>query len=194
MALQSRKNLTQMLGVSQAVITMAVKRGHLVADKNGYFDDQNQLNSYFIQKKLKGSAPQSNDSDNEEIEPRRNEDIAQLAALKTKIWIKKTNEEYEIARLKKEKIQGSVVPVDIIKTLLIMFSESVKVAWVDASEDMLIQVSAAHKLSRGEHGKLKAKLVDVVNRAVDHSVDDAKKSLRRIQGEFSDIKGRGEHS
>ena len=189
MPLISKTELKKQLNVAHSYISMAIKRGNLIEVGNK-IDTDNPVNSYFIQKRLGKLAPEAS----EEGQIKAADKLTDLRVISEKIKIKKTNEEYELIKMKKEKLQGSVIPVDVIKSLIINVSESVKLAWTDAAEDMLLQLSARHKLSRSETAELKTMLVKVVNKAVDDSVEDSKKRLRRIQNEYSESKGKGERN
>lgn len=191
MALLKRTDLVKLLGISHATISMAVKRGHLI-EKNGKIDDRNQINALFISKNIRDDLEEEAEREATEQSGRDTNDLAYLSALKTKIWIKKTNEEYEIAKVKKEKLQGSVIPVELVQSIIVLVAESVKIAYMDANEEIFLKISAKHRLTRAEHGSLKSLQADVINKAVDAAAEEAKKSLRRLQSEFSDTRGKGE--
>jgi len=113
--------------------------------------------------------------------------------VKTKVSIKKLNEEYELAKIKKEKLQEKHIPIEIIKALLVAQSENLKIAWEYAAEDLIVRLSSRMQLTRVETAEIKSFLNDIINKATIKQADETKKSLRKLNKEFSESKGRGEH-
>lgn len=197
----SRKELCALLGITQAFISMAVQRGHLILS-NGLIDDQNPTNALYIEKKIGGGLPAPEykatpaPAKVDPLIPRTNGNTTEqfsLNIVKTKVSIKKLNEEYELAKIKKEKLQEKHIPIEIIKALLVAQSENLKIAWEYAAEDLIVRLSSRMQLTRVETAEIKSFLNDIINKATIKQADETKKSLRKLNKEFSESKGRGEH-
>lgn len=201
MALYTRANLCRLLNISQAVITMAVKRGHLVLT-DGKIDDALSPNDLFIAKKLskpdaaqtpqeditekKTLPPPDDDKEDFQMIARTNSnELVRLKTLKDKIWIKKTNEDYEIAKIKKEKMKGEVIPVELIKNLFQAHTQSIVSAQKDGIEDLLIQISAESRMKGDQLARLRGKMVAILNTGVEKSVNATKRNLKAIVSAYS---------
>jgi hypothetical protein len=197
----SRKELCALLNISQAFISMAVKRGQLILS-NGLIDDQDPRNALYIENKIGGALPSPEYKGTpaapkaDPLIPRTNGNTTEqfsLNIVKTKVSIKKLNEEYELAKIRKEKLQEKHIPIEIIKALLVAQSENLKIAWEYAAEDLIVRLSSRMQLTRVETAEIKSFLNDIINKATIKQADETKKSLRKLNKEFSESKGRGEH-
>lgn len=180
---------------------MAVKRGHLVLT-DGKIDDALSPNDLFIAKKLskpdaaqtpqeditekKTLPPPDDDKEDFQMIARTNSnELVRLKTLKDKIWIKKTNEDYEIAKIKKEKMKGEVIPVELIKNLFQAHTQSIVSAQKDGIEDLLIQISAESRMKGDQLARLRGKMVAILNTGVEKSVNATKRNLKAIVSAYS---------
>lgn len=203
MAIHTRKELCDSLQIKQGTISMAVKRGHLLLTKDGKVDDSIPENNLFINKYkakrgMAGEEPEQPQPAAPEPEQTTNQQIGgantltRLKVIKEQVGIKKANEEYELIKLKKEKLQKETISIDVIKALIVNVSESAKIAWKDASEAMVLRVSKQARLTRAQEGEIKAGIVAIVNAAVDKTHALTLKSLKRMQADFAQKRGKGE--
>lgn len=215
MALFKRADLVKKYGVSQAYLKSYIDRKQLKLNEQNLIDDGDPVNEAFIAKMeaLKAeknniasasqnqsmqlpvySSPQKKGKafDPETTEIDFHNDYV-MRKLEKYFKTSKVKEERDLARLKKEKIQGSTIPVDMIKALIVIQAESSRLAWTDATYGLITLFAAELKLTREQVARIKKELIPVINQAVDQAANLAKKELRRIQLESSETKGRGEH-
>lgn len=99
----------------------------------------------------------------------------------------KTFREYEnkkaatrLLELQEAKLRGELIATDQVKEMIQIFAESVKRAYADAGENMIIWIS--ERLGAQEHDKaaMRAKLLTGINTAVDNSVDAAQSKMEDL--------------
>lgn len=105
----------------------------------------------------------------------------------------KSEEELELLRLKRAKSIGDVVPTDVIKTLIVLFSENIKNQYIESAENFLVIISQGKEFSSAEVSKYRSQLVLLVNRAVDGAIDSTKRNLKNIIEASSQKRGVGQH-
>ena len=101
-------------------------------------------------------------------------------------------EETELLRMRKEKLRGELLPIDLVTPVFVLFSKAMQTAFSDELEDIVREVSHAAKMSKQQTADLRKRVVDVINSATDKGVGEAKKGVRRLTLEYSDTRGRGE--
>jgi hypothetical protein len=105
-----------------------------------------------------------------------------------------SKENLELIKLKKEKIQGVVIPTDQAKIVVIQLSKSFTVAFSNASDDILTQMSKKKGFSAEEVADLRGSFRKIINSAVNEAVDSAKKQIKNIVSEYSERRGVGERT
>lgn len=107
--------------------------------------------------------------------------------------IKKQRVELELAEIKKQKLQGQLLPVPIIKAAFTTHSQSITTEFKHYIDDVLLTVSKEFGINISRQAELKAFLIKGLNQAVDKSVDQSKRKIANIIAEFSESRGVGEH-
>ena len=105
-----------------------------------------------------------------------------------KINIKKAQEDFELAVIKKEKQLGQVIPTDLVFGVFARHFKSVTDSFYQASDNMLIELIPGRKELAGA----RAKLVDIINAAVDDARKNSKKEIKALLDEYSESRGKGE--
>lgn len=100
----------------------------------------------------------------------------------------------EITRAKLEKIRGESIPTDLVKGVMLVHSKSITVAFKNAAEDLLTNISKIKNLSIVEISDLRGALVKSINEAVMESIDISKLSIKNIISEYSQQRDVGERS
>lgn len=92
-----------------------------------------------------------------------------------------------------EKAQGESVPTAQVTMLILQLSEAIHGAWETAFEETLNEIAHKHQLTRLEITELKRAKVKISNSSREKAIKEAIKMLRRVQAEFAESKGVGEH-
>lgn len=221
MALHSRSDFAKICGLSAGNLSNYIKRGKVILSGE-YVDDKIEQNSSFLEKRLAAinqnseaggdkSTPNTKDTVSDKPKVERpyiptpnieepdlpNDDSLSFTALskrEKKVNIQKKEEEIKLLRLKEEKIRGHVVPIDIIKNLFRLHTQSIVTAQKDGIEDLIINFSGESRISSEQIARLRGKMVEILNNAVDKAVLSTKKNISSIMSEFIEKKEVGERS
>jgi len=199
----TREQLRKQLSCTDAVIRNHIKLGSLIEVDN-YIDTDHPINVKYISGRVErmqsgkrlGRKP-ARHSNVPEIE---HESFEQMAAKLgggfsselDELRAAKLVEETELLKMRKEKLQGELLPLDLIQPVFIMFAKMMQTAFSDESEDIIRDVSHSAKLNKAQMAELRKRLVDVVNTATNKGVVEAKKSIRKLTDEYAETRGKGE--
>ena len=206
MAKLIRKQLIEKLGCTDAVIRKQISLGALI-EVDGYVDTDHPINVKYIagriermQKGKRVGRKPSRHQHVPEIEDESFDDLVSKSSafsgtldLDT-LRAEKLVEETELLRMRKEKLQGELLPIDLVTPVFVMFSKAMQTAFNDEWEDIVREVSHLHKLGKQETASLRKRGVDVINSATNKGVIEAKKGINKLTAEFSDTRGRGERT
>lgn len=126
-----------------------------------------------------------------EIE-RLKQELAAMDRDKLQADTDKKRHDAEIARIRMEKLQGLLIPTDLVVSVIQLQAESLKKAYHDAAEKLIIIFSQKKKLTNTEMGDLRRELTTVINNAIDDGIDESKKGVKKIVKEYSEVRGVGE--
>lgn len=130
-----------------------------------------------------------------EIEYERQQRIEKLASMdrdKLQADTDKKRHDAEIARIKLEKLQGLLIPTDLVTSVIQLQAASLRKSYHEAAEKLIIIFSQKKKLTNKEMGELRRELTGVVNDAIDSGIEESKKGIGRIVKEYSEVRGVGE--
>jgi len=85
------------------------------------------------------------------------------------------------------------VPTEAVKSLVITHSESLKNAYYEACENLIIEMSTRKQFSSTEISELKTKLRELVNKALKNAIESSKVSMVKIVEDYSEKRGVGQH-
>lgn len=210
MALYTRKQFYEKCGVTRGHLNMYIKRKKVLLT-NEMIDDTLQENAYFMQKCLEKKGTKTNvegvkkpikpisekiiketkEAQNGDPDP---EAINQynLGLEKKRLDIKKVEEEILIARIKREKMSGDLIPTDLVKVLFASHFKSITTSFHQAIENLISTIAKRNSLDREQVAKIRGELTKVINDAVGNSIETSKKELKNIVDEYSQKRGRGE--
>lgn len=200
MALYKRKEFYQKCGVSKAYLTTYISRGKVILNDN-MIDDSIPENAYFMRVRLdkmaiEGSKVESkitsNSGNDEDANEDENENLHKLNLEKKKLDIERAKEDIEIARLKKEKLSGELIPTDLVKIVFATHSKSITIGFHQAVENLISQIAKQAGLDRDQIAKIRGILIEIINKAVKNALATSKKDLRNIVAEYSQKRGIGE--
>jgi hypothetical protein len=220
MALHSRADYAKICGLSPGNLSNYIKRGKVILSGE-YVDDKVEQNITFLEKRIatmNQKVPDDSiesiktaevETDKPKIEKPRiqtpnitvpderdddNQSFNALTKREKKVNIQKKEEEIKLLRLKEEKIRGQVIPIDVIKNLFRAHTQSIVTAQKDGIEDLLINISSEARISGEQLARLRGKMVEILNTAVDKAILSTKKNLSSIVNEFTEKKEVGERT
>ena len=211
MALYKRKEFYQKCGVSKAYLTTYIGRGKVILTGK-MIDDYLPENAYFMKIRLdkmavkgqeeglsvleKPSKPLTDKDINglEDSNLKENEDgsLYKLSLEKKQLDIERAKEEIEIARLKKEKLSGDLIPTDLVRIVFATHSKSITIHFHQAVENLISQIAKQAGLDRKQIAKIRGSLIEIINKGVKNAGITSKKDLKNIVAEYSQKRGRGE--
>jgi hypothetical protein len=115
-----------------------------------------------------------------------------LEAEKKALEVEKLKKENRILKAKAEKLEGELIPTELVKALIRELSEAMKISYMEALETYTVIVGAQKKLTSIEMSNIKRHFTGLINDTLIKQVDIAKKMLSNIVNEYSQTKGRGE--
>lgn len=200
----TREQLRKQLGCTAAVVRNQVKLGALI-EADGYIDTDHPINVKYLTGRVErmqngkrvGRKP-TTPRKPPEIEQESFEQLAAKVGLSMvssdldALRADKLVEETELLRMRKEKLRGELLPIDLVTPVFVLFSKAMQTAFSDELEDIVREVSHAAKMNKQQTADLRRRVVDVINSATDKGVSEAKKGIRRLTAEYSDTRGRGE--
>lgn len=118
--------------------------------------------------------------------------LVKLQVIEKKINIRKTQKDTEKVQLQIDKLNGILIPTELVKMLFVHFSKEVQTAFHQAAENILVDISTTKQLTAKETATLRAKLITITNKATEAGVKNAKTGIANIIDEFSQSRGKGE--
>lgn len=192
----SKAEFAKKTGIRTNHIATYVKRGAIVLNKKGEVDLQQEVNKKFYLDRLErqhvGVQTKSNDDTSNGEKSNELLGIRELERIKKSLDIQKTTEEVELLKIKKEKAQGLVIPLDLTKDL---FSRNVKnmvVEFDSAADRILTMIASKHKLSNENVANYRGQIKKKINEAVDDTIKQTKKEISLIINEFAEKRAIGE--
>jgi len=193
MTLYKRVDFAKLCGIAPAAITVNIGRNKIILSGN-LIDDSIHENALFLSKYTREKfidgkhAPQISQAESDgkkSMSSKRYE----IDTAKKMLDIKKINEEYEILQLKKEKLQGLLIPTRLAQAVTISLSESLKIAFHEGVENLIVILSQKKQLSASEMADIRKELVVLINGSLDKAILVCKKSIKNIVKEYSEKKG-----
>lgn len=111
---------------------------------------------------------------------------------KKRLEVEKVRQEIRVKRAQAEKLEGALIPTEVVGSIIREMSESMKIAYLEALETYTVVVSAEHKLSTKQVAKIKGHFTTIINDTLKKQVAAAKKSLENVVAEYSETRGKGE--
>lgn len=213
MALFKQPEFARECGISMAYLSMNKKRGKVTLTGE-LIDTGIQKNADFMQKCKDTAAKRALKSESKQDKPakeskkkekpapdpkvleaqkERHDALYSLDKEKKTIDIQKARRESELLEMRKRKLNGELIPTELIKSLIIQHSENIKNAYSDASENLIVIISQRKGMTSTEIAELRKEFTRIVNRAVDGAVDTTKKTFKNIVSTYSQNRGVGQH-
>lgn len=115
-----------------------------------------------------------------------------LEAEKKALEVEKLKKENRILSAKAEKLEGALIPTELVKSVIIELSEAMKIAYGESLETYTVVVGAQVKLNNEQISNIKKHFSGLINDTLKKQIEIAKKMISNIVDEYSETKGRGE--
>lgn len=209
MALYTRKEFYEKCGVSKGYLNVNIARGKIVLTGK-LIDDAIPANAYFMEKRQEQKVEKKveralqkppkpvSEADVEDIDQAL-EDVDpdvqtayNLGLEKKRLDNAKAEEDLALARMKKEKMAGDLIPTDLVLLIFASHFKSVTTSFHQAAENLITTFAKQNNLNRDAIAKMRGNLIKVINKAVKEGVDSSKREVRNLVSEYSQKRGRGE--
>lgn len=152
MAVHSRKDFAVMCGLEPRELSVYAKRKKVLIVKK-MVDDQNPINAEFLKKRILHNDGQKvevvikeklkkGEIDKEDEETLESvQDYTKLSAEKRKLETDHLRENIHLLRLKKEKMEGILVPTELVRKIFEQHFRSVTISFQRGAENIIIEFS-----------------------------------------------------
>lgn len=123
-----------------------------------------------------------------EIDPKLAAEILERAELdkaKLKADLHKKVLDADIAKINKEKLQGLLIPTDLVISVVKLQADSLKVAYHAAAEHLILIIGQRKKLNSKDIADIRRDLTGTINKAVDVGASESHKGIKKIVKEYS---------
>lgn len=219
MPLFSKKDFAELCFTNTSDLSNYIRRGHVVYDEEKEtIDSSDAKNAAFIvkrkqlqiQKTAKSVVIPGADADElnsrtakkkTEVTPKFDFPPEMLHSVKvsaetdTKIkaaTLEKTENEIRLQQMKIEKQKGELIPTQLVKDLIAQHSKSITVSFRNGAENFLMDITKKAGLTIEQVAELRGKLVEIINIAVNDSIDTSISGLENIVEEYTQQRGVGE--
>lgn len=152
--LHTRKSFAKLCGVEPQQIGVYIRRKKII-EKDKRIDDTIPENREFIDSrnaKIAGLEVKiaTEPTDPKEIIERAKayEKMNRLSTSKKEMEIERAQEEIELFRLKKMKLQGKLIPTDIVEILIAQYAKGIYIATAQGIEEIIFGIGKKKSLSR----------------------------------------------
>jgi len=214
MALHTRRQLIDLIGISKNALAVYIQRKKIILSGK-YIDDQIEPNVSFIRKwsektqvnKTPNVAPPIHPTIEIPITTNKpsnkkgasNDDdsgggIYGLEKMQKSLAIEKIKKENELLDVKIAKAHGENVPTDLIKPLFAQHAKSMTAAFYNAADLLLARIGKKYKITQNDVATYRGDLVEIINQAIEDSIAESRQHLKAIIDEYSQRRGVGEKS
>lgn len=104
----------------------------------------------------------------------------------------KKSREIELLKIKIEKLNGLVIPTDLVKLVFGQHFKSAAIAFKDGAEKFLTRFAVEKNLNRSEIAKARLDLTEIINTSIKESIENSKKDIDKVISQFVEKRGKGE--
>lgn len=119
-------------------------------------------------------------------------DIQNVRRIEVIHRILKLREDTALAKIKKEKAEGELIPTEEVKFLFIRHTKTLSGEFENGLNSMLNDIAQRYKLTGEEQARYKGMVIDTLNKANVDAANATKRDLDKIISESSDKRGRGD--
>ena len=206
-----------MCGMSTGNLTNYIGRGNVFVDENDLVESTHKVNAIFLQhhlqkmakkhakqqvKELENSTSSSSDNNqNQDQQSSRGKkgnygpELVRKIDLENEIkeaTLKKHNQEIQLLQSKNDKINGVVIPTELVKIIFRQHTKSMMSEFQNATDKILRAFSKKRDMSSQEQAEMRSTLIEAINIGMKNSVEVSKKNIQNIINEYSETRGVGE--
>lgn len=108
------------------------------------------------------------------------------------IEIEKKKRETRLLELKEQKTLGILIPTELVKLIFAQHTKSILTSFDNSIDRVLTKISKVKKLTSGERSKFRGELKSELNTAVDRSIRESKRNIKKMVQDYTEVRGRGE--
>ena len=206
MAIYTKKEIAEILGIKTNTLSIYVGRDKIFLE-NDSINSENPKNAAFIKKFLDKKAGKLGDKTVTVNESSKKTDIIlNEKPVELGKSDKKTLSQYEldrekkyadlllvevntrIANLKEKKLIGDLMPLELCKSLIQVQSESIRQAFIESCENMIVVISQKKQLTNIEIVDIREKITMSINKSIDAAINFSKRKIKAISLEYSGVK------
>ena len=210
MPLYSRKEFAKMCGMESNALSVYIKRGKVILSGD-FVNDAEPENRDFLyrhQRKASNRPAEVLDGADYKPAPPRTRQTKEPNVLQPErerggtsyaldqeikqLELEKKREDLELAKLKRAKLSGDVIPVDLVINTFAVYSKSATTSFHNAADNFLMDIQKEAGLTREQIARMRGELIATINTAVNDAHNNAKESIRDIVDEYSQTRGQGE--
>ena len=219
MALHTKKDFAAICGLKLAELSVNMKRKKVICSGD-YIDDADPTNVAFMEKwravrnpDVPAPALNGKMRDERKVVAKPDRTVPEKKIPKTKsdrdkftynspqnqldlkireIELSRKEEELEISKLKRQKMAGEVIPVDLVLLTFTQYGKATTTAFEDAADNFLVDIHKEAGLTADQMAKMRKNLITIINEAVKESISSAQDAVDNIIAEFSETRGQGE--
>lgn len=198
----TKKAFATVCGIQTKDLSVYIQRKRVVVDADGEINIDHPLNKIFLEDKLSKnkrkaadtSQVKSFDEDKSDLNEAETEGltITQLTRRRKILDIKKIDKEVDLLTIKRDKLNGEVIPTELVKIIMYRKTALLVNRFKDHWEDHLTKLSGELRLSGDQLAKLRGEMVYHINQASDEALNTAKKEINQMIDEFKITRAKGE--
>lgn len=194
-----RAELAKLLGVSNAHISMAVKRGKLILNDEKKIDDSEPVNADWITAQMEsklGKFPEMQEKfEKADVSNKSKGAIRskhELELEQKKLDIEKRKEEIKKLRIQREKLEAKVIPADLVRDIFRRNGKAITSAFSQELEKYLTILSDKVDISSKQLAEMREQIVTSTNKAISEGVEQSIVEVKDLVDEYSETRGKGE--
>lgn len=199
MAFHTKKDFSALCGIKSGDLYNYMKRGKVIVENN-LLDDKNPINRTFLDKSIAKkpvlAAKKTIDKKVNVVAPREyneaEETLSKMLKEKTVLESEQKRNAITLQKIDIQKKRGELIPTYSVNNLFVQHSESIKTAYMEGSDNLIVILAQKHQLSATDVADIRTMFTGIVNKAVDSAIDSTLRQIKTIVREFSAKKGVGQ--
>jgi hypothetical protein len=202
MALLTKAEFGSRVGLTTKLLAVYIGRKKVFVTEGGLIDDADPVNQLFIAKRqLKGSKKEESGGKaapkaEKQADPKDREDkniLTDILKDKGSLDVRKKKGELTLQEIEIRKKLGELVPTDAVRHLVITHSESIKNAYNEATDNLIVILSQKKEMSSTEVADIRGQMTKIINNAIDSAINVSKRKISDVVREYSEKRGVGQH-
>lgn len=151
MAIHARKDFARLCGMEPRQLSVHIKREQVILTKENKVDDQVAENAEFFESRKKNSGDiqievvprkfSKNELKDAELKLKRTEIHNDLNTTKKKLENQELEEKIQLYKIRKETLEGYVIPVDLVKEVFRQHFRKITVHFHQGAENLILEIS-----------------------------------------------------